>query len=313
MWRMNIPSQPRLTVVMPRRMLRICLIGALFTFPLAAQAAYRLQTKDTEVIVTATDAGPCLTQIQEPAGTSWINRKCEALPDHVEIAGERQAVHWALNSGASRKDTNQILIAYNSAPPRLKLAWESLPADWKPEPFKGQTIDLGAPAARQWAQAELDRMISDYQLDMLEHDGYLVAQGCIRSDHAHAPPDPAHTEIVREWGSYFVVGPNSTEVSYHAVNAYYSIYEELRKQHPGLLFEICDDGGRMVDFGSAAHGDYFSITDTYDPLSNRRAFYDASFVLPPAMLEDYVEKWPAPTIDNFRYMLRSGMLGWLTI
>jgi alpha-galactosidase len=69
----------------------------------------------------------------------------------------------------------------------------------------------------------------------------------------------------------------------------------------------------MVDFGSAAHGDYFSITDTYDPLSNRRAFYDASHVLPPAMLEAYVEKWPTPKIENFRYMLRSGMMGWLTI
>jgi alpha-galactosidase len=87
----------------------------------------------------------------------------------------------------------------------------------------------------------------------------------------------------------------------------------LRKEHPGLLFEICADGGRMVDFGTAAHGDYFSITDSYDPLSNRRAFYDTSHVLPAAMLESYVEKWPTPRIENFRYMLRSGMMGWLTI
>ena len=69
----------------------------------------------------------------------------------------------------------------------------------------------------------------------------------------------------------------------------------------------------MVDFGSAAHGDYFSITDTYDPLSNRRAFYDTSYMLPAAMLESYVEKWPAPSTENFLYMLRSGMMGWLTI
>jgi len=31
------------------------------------------------------------------------------------------------------------------------------------------------------------------------------------------------------------------------------------------------------------------------------------------MLESYVEKWPAPRLENFRYMLRSGMMGWLTI
>jgi hypothetical protein len=69
----------------------------------------------------------------------------------------------------------------------------------------------------------------------------------------------------------------------------------------------------MVDFGSAAHGDYFSITDSYDPLSNRQAFYDASHLLPAAMLEDYEMKWPTPRIENFLYMLRSGMMGWMTI
>ncbi len=187
------------------------------------------------------------------------------------------------------------------------------PADWKPEEFKGQTIDLGAPEAEEWAQQEVERLVSDYHLDMLEHDGYLVAQGCVRTNHKHAPPDFEHMELEKLASSYCVRSSNSTDVSYHATRAYYSIYEKLRKNHPELLLEICNDGGRMVDFGTAAHGDYFSITDTYDPLSNRRAFYDASHVLPAAMLEAYVEKWPTPHIENFRYMLRSGMMGWLTI
>jgi len=188
-----------------------------------------------------------------------------------------------------------------------------LPADWKPEAFKGQTIDIGDPAAQAYAEREVFRIVEQYDLDMLEHDGYLIAQGCVRSDHPHAPPDPSRMSIVKDQGSYFVESSNSTDVSYHAVRAYYSIYSNLRRQHPNLLLEICNDGGRMVDFGSAAHGDYFSITDAYDPLSNRRAFYDASHLLPAAMLESYVEKWPTPKIENFRYMLRSGMLGWLTI
>jgi len=188
-----------------------------------------------------------------------------------------------------------------------------LPADWKPEPFKGQTIDLGVPEAKQWAQQEVERMVTDYHLDMLEHDGYLVAHGCDRTDHPHAAPDPLNKCIYKSWGSYWVDSSNSTDVSYHAVRAYYDIYSRLRRDHPGLLLEMCNDGGRMIDFGSAAHGDYFSITDTYDPVSNRRAFYDTSHVLPAAMLESYVEKWPTPRIENFRYMLRSGMMGWLTI
>jgi melibiase-like protein/glycosyl hydrolase family 36 len=188
-----------------------------------------------------------------------------------------------------------------------------IPKDWQPEPFKGQTIDLGDTDAKQWAQREVDRIVTDYHLDMLEHDGYLVSHGCDRTDHPHAAPDPLNKCVYKTWGSYFVDSTNSTDVSYHAVRAYYDIYSKLRRDHPGLLFEICNDGGRMVDFGSAAHGDYFSITDTYDPLSNRRAFYDTSHVLPAAMLESYVEKWPTPRIENFRYMLRSGMMGWFTI
>lgn len=181
------------------------------------------------------------------------------------------------------------------------------------EPYKGITLDLGVPAAQRWVAAELERVVRDYHLDMLEHDGYLLAQGTARTDHPAVAPDPATLDIYEHSGFLWADGSNDTDVSYHATRAYYELYRELRARHPALLLEVCNDGGRMVDFGSAAHGDYFSITDTYDPLSNRRAFYDASHLLPSAMLESYVEKWPTPRIENLRYQLRSGMLGWFSL
>ena len=188
------------------------------------------------------------------------------------------------------------------------------PPGWKhSEPFKGITMDVGVPAAAAWAERELERIVDEYHLDMLEHDGYLVAQGSSRSDHPAAPPEPGTLRVSEDSGYLWVEGSNSTDVSYHASRGYYGIYEQLRARHPALLLELCNDGGRMVDFGSAAHGDYFSITDTYDPLSNRRAFFDASYVLPPAMLESYVADWPVPRAENFRYLLRSGMLGWFSL
>jgi alpha-galactosidase len=204
--------------------------------------------------------------------------------------------------------------ALNARDPKTR-DWlvDDVAPDWKPQPFKGQTIDIGLPAAADYANATVKRVVDNFHLDMLEHDGYLVAQGCVRDTHPHAPPIQSTMKVTHDWGSDFVLASNSTDVSYHAVRAYYKIYEQLRREHPELLLEICNDGGRMVDFGSAAHGDYFSITDTYDPLSNRRAFYDTSYVLPAAMLECYIEKWPAPTRANFLYMLRSGMMGWMTI
>jgi hypothetical protein len=188
------------------------------------------------------------------------------------------------------------------------------PPGWKhAEPFKGITVDLGVPAAAAWAERELERIVTDYHLDMLEHDGYLVAQGSTRSDHPAAPPQAGTLRVYEDSGYPWVEGSNSTDVSDYATRAYYAIYERLRARHPHLLLELCNDGGRMVDFGSAAHGDYFSTTDSYDPLSNRRAFFDASHVLPPAMLESYVAQWPAPRLANFRYQLRSGMLGWFSL
>lgn len=187
------------------------------------------------------------------------------------------------------------------------------PPGWKPEDFVGRTLDLGAPAVQEYAQGEVLRIVNDYHLDMLEHDGYVVAKNCARTDHPHTSRQVALMTPVEGRGLEMANDDSSTDVSYHATRAYYEIYSELRKQHPNILLEICNDGGRMVDFGTASHGDYFSITDSYDPLSNRKAFYDASHVLPPAMLESYVMEVPTPRIENFRAMLRSGMMGWASI
>ncbi len=209
-------------------------------------------------------------------------------------------------------DTNPGALNVND--PKIK-DWlvADVPDGWHPADFVGRTIDLGFPPAREYAQREVNRLITDYHLDMLEHDGYLVTKNCARTDHPHAPAVPPQMSKVEGNGLNMPYASNSTDVSYHAVQAYYDIYSHMRQEHPGLLFEVCNDGGRMVDFGSASHGDYFSITDTYDPLSNRRAFYDTSYLMPAAMLEDYVQQWPAPKIENFRYMLRSGMMGMLTV
>lgn len=234
-----------------------------------------------------------------------------ALADFAHTQGLRFGL-WVSWAQAGTSNAPGALSIYPAAMRDWLIA--DPPADWRArEPFKGITVDLGVPAAAFWAQRELERIVDDYHLDMLEHDGYLVAQGSTRTDHPAAAPDPATLRVYPDSGYLWVEGSNSTDVSAHATWGYYRLYEQLRARHPKLLLELCNDGGRMVDFGSAAHGDYFSTTDTYDPLSNRRAFYDASFVLPPAMLESYVAQWPAARLENVRYQLRSGMLGWFSL
>ena len=232
------------------------------------------------------------------------------LADHAHVRGLKFGlwVDWA-QAGISKEKG-----ALDVVDPAIR-DWLTTdpPPGWKPEEFKGLTIDIGVPAAKAWVAKEVDRLVREYKLDMLEHDGYVVAQGCDRADHEHATCDPKRVKKYSDDGFIWMDGPNSTDVSYHAARAYYDIHDGLRRDHPDLLLEVCNDGGRMVDFGSAAHADYFSIVDSYDPVSNRQAFYDASHVLPPAMLETYVKEWPAKRIENFRYMLRSGMMGWFTL
>jgi alpha-galactosidase len=270
------------------------------------------------MIANSKDLG--LDMFQLDAG--WFRSVGDWYPDpqkfphglaSIADAAHRSGIRFGLWVDWAQAGLGTSPTALNVRNPEVK-GWlvNDLAPDWKPGEFKGQTIDLGVPAAHEYASREVKRIVEDYHLDMLEHDGYLVAESCTGAGHPHAPPDGPLT-ITHDAGFDFALGANSTDVSYHAVRSYYSIYEKLRREHPGLLFEICNDGGRMVDFGSAAHGDYFSITDTYDPLSNRRAFFDASHLLPPAMLESYVEKFPTPNISNFLYMLRSGMMGWTSI
>jgi alpha-galactosidase len=165
--------------------------------------------------------------------------------------------------------------------------------DWRTQEFTGADVCLGDLRARDWCLATLRRIVKEDKLDLLEHDQHMIVDKCIRTNHLHT-------------GS-------RTDVAYHAARGYYHVYDSLRAENLELLFEDCVNGGHTVDYGIVKRTHYISITDVYDPVSNRRAFFDSSYALPPSMCECYVENHPGTNIHNFRYMLRSGMMGWCTI
>lgn len=88
---------------------------------------------------------------------------------------------------------------------------------WKPSDFTGATVCLGDEAARQWCFDELRRIVKDYKVDLLEHDQVMIVDQCVRTNHGHTA--------------------SATDVAYHAARGYYSVYDDLRKEHPNLLFE----------------------------------------------------------------------------
>jgi hypothetical protein len=165
--------------------------------------------------------------------------------------------------------------------------------DWKTAEFTGADVCLGEVKARDWCLNALRRIVKENKLDLLEHDQRMIVDKCIRTNHLHTS--------------------SSADVAYHAARGYYQVYDTLRAENPELLFENCVNGGHTVDYGIVKRTHYVSITDVYDPLSNRQAFYDASYALPPSMCECYIENHPGTNLANFKYMLRSGMMGWCTI
>lgn len=164
---------------------------------------------------------------------------------------------------------------------------------WKANEFSGATVCLGEPQAADWCLNTLRGVIRDAKLDLLEHDQTMVTDGCEQATHRHVS--------------------SRVDAGYRAAQGYYHVYDTLRAEHPDLLFENCVNGGHMIDYGALRRCHYISITDTYDPLSNRRAFYDASYALPPATCECYVQSIPVRDLSQFKFMLRSGMMGWCTI
>jgi alpha-galactosidase len=200
-------------------------------------------------------------------------------------------VGWT-QAGATQGDDPKILSVFN--PAQREWFGRDMPADWKNQEFIGEPVCLGSADASAWCLEELRRMVKDYKLDLLEHDQDMMLDNCSREGHGHIPGDPVDTSRATAEG-------------------YYKIYDQLRKENPHLLFEDCVNGGRLVDFGVVKRVHYICVTDIYDPLACRRAFYDASYPLPPSMVELYLENVPGDTLESFASMLRSATLGWATI
>jgi alpha-galactosidase len=198
-------------------------------------------------------------------------------------------VGWT-QGGTEVRDSETLAV---NNPSQRNWFTRDYPPSWKPSDFTGAPVCLGTEPARDWCLHELRRLVTSAKLDLLEHDQIMIVDQCDRTNHEHTA--------------------SRADIAFRAARGYYAVYDQLRAEHPHLLFEDCVNGGRTVDFGIVRRTHYISITDTYDPLSNRRAFYDASYPLPPSMCECYIENKPGPTLDTFKSMLRSGMMGWCTL
>ncbi|NLE39652.1 MAG: alpha-galactosidase [Pirellulaceae bacterium] len=218
-------------------------------------------------------------------------RGIRLLSDRAREKGMKFGLWVAWTQGGHVRQGDEALCVFE---PRMRVWFpDDVPADWRSHPWRGRPCCLDSSAAREWCLKELGRIVREYGVDLLKHDQQMITWDCTRDDHEH-------TE-------------SPLDAGYRAAEGLEKVYSALREQFPDLVIENCVNGACTLDHGIMRQCHYTIATDTYDPLSNRQAFYDASYPLPPRTLEAYVGKHPTPTLDAFRYMLRSGMMGWCTI
>jgi len=207
-------------------------------------------------------------------------------------------VAWA-QGGDMKTYNNEMLTVFN--PTQAPWFTQAFAGNWTSQSYSGATVCLADPGAVSWCVGELHRIANSYSIDMLEHDQPVIPdQGCKRTAHPHTAND---------W----------VDTSRAACDGYYSVYDQLRQVHPGLWYEDCDNGGRLVDYGVAKRTHYYSVSDINDAIALRQVFYDASYPMPPSMLELYLDhntdanQLLMVATTSFVYMLRSCLLGWPTI
>jgi alpha-galactosidase len=218
----------------------------------------------------------------------------EAISDYARAKGLPFGLWVAWNQGGDRPDPSGRHAFLSAKDPTMKNWFHcDVHENWKNSDWSGVPVCLGDPRAVEWCIRETERVVRDFKLDQLEYDQRQIVDECIRGDHRHTS--------------------SPIDISYHAALGHYKVQDTLRAKFPNLIFEDCDSGGHLVDYGTLRRSHYISIIDNYDPISNRKAFYDASYALPASACECYVKNLPGKDLATFRYMLRSGMMGWCSV
>lgn len=163
-------------------------------------------------------------------------------------------------------------------------------------------VCLGNPEAREWAYAEIDRLIRTYRCDWIKLDFNVDPKaGCDRCDHGHGAGDGL----------------------YEHIRGLYDVLDRLRETHPDVLLENCSSGGLRLDLGMARHAHASFLSDPDWPEHSLQIFWGVStFLAADRALHWSYSDWicehprqrfdprdPALTLAKFDYYTRIGMLG----
>jgi alpha-galactosidase len=123
----------------------------------------------------------------------------------------------------------------------------------------GGLLDLANPDCAKWLEGEIERVVTEYGLDMFRLD-YNAYPG--------------------RGGQHSVAGFVESELWRHC-EAVYGIFDRLRARHPRLILENCAGGGARKDLGIAARFHTFWTSDWQSVPRTLQVLNGVSMFLPP--------------------------------
>jgi alpha-galactosidase len=126
----------------------------------------------------------------------------------------------------------------------------------------GRHLDVGNPAVAKWMESEIARIIRKYDLDVFridynmstEEDGNQLRDGFVENS------------------------------SWRHVENLYAMFDRLRQQFPGVIFQNCAGGGGRLDWGILRRFDNTELSDWMREPRGVKILNGMTWVLPPEIL-----------------------------
>ena len=126
----------------------------------------------------------------------------------------------------------------------------------------GRHLDVGNPVVAKWMESEIARIIREYDLDVFridynmstEEDGNQVRDGFVENS------------------------------SWRHVENLYAMFDRLRQQFPGVIFQNCAGGGGRLDWGILRHFDNTELSDWMRGPRGVKILNGMTWILPPEIL-----------------------------
>lgn len=154
-------------------------------------------------------------------------------------------------------------------------------------------LDMSIPEVAEWAESELERIIREYELDLL------------RVDH-----NVDYTE-------YFGIRENEAGlpecVTLRHIEAVYRMYENLKKKFPHVIFENCAGGGGRTDLGMMKNFNHTWVSDCQCAPYSILITNGMTMALPPERVDRLFAGMGCHSFGSFDLQMRNCMLGHMSL